>query len=101
MNDLCYLQSHRAVRISLCTFKRSPLALALPPVMLIILGVFHLPSGVDVGDGVVVAFAVDVGAGVVVSFLYRIKVKKKRQYKNVESSQYALPIKFVYKSHLT
>ena len=38
----------------------------------------YLPSGVDVGAGVVVASGVDVGAGVVVSFLYRKKFKQSR-----------------------
>ena len=40
----------------------------------------YLPSGVDVGAGVVVASDVDVGAGVVVSILYRINKIKQSRY---------------------
>ena len=62
----------------------------------------YLPSGVDVGDGVVVASAVDVGAGVVVSFLYRIKIKM-TVAKIAVSSKYAhsIPFLIIYKAHLT
>ena len=59
----------------------SRLALSLSPVL-------FLPSGVDVGAGVVVASGVDVGAGVVVSFF----CKKNRIFKIVEKWQYALPV---------